>query len=145
MNIIPDPLLVVLQALPFLVLLAGLHVILYKPMLAYLAERKEATAGAKKAAQELQERAALKLQQWEQAFARAQAEVADFRAQKRADAQAVYQKRIADVRAEADKRIAAALAEVQAEAAKARADVPAIAQDLAREMASKTLGRQVGA
>jgi F0F1-type ATP synthase membrane subunit b/b' len=63
MNIIPDPILVVLQALPFLVLLAGLHVILYKPMLAYLAERREATAGAKKAAQELQERAALKLQQ----------------------------------------------------------------------------------
>lgn len=145
MNIIPDPLLVVLQALPFLVLLAGLHVILYKPMLAYLAERKEATAGAKKAAQELQERAALKLQQWEQAFARAQAEVADFRAQKRADAQAVYQKRIAEVRSEADKRIAAALAEVQAEATKARADVPVIAAELAREMASKTLGRQVEA
>jgi F-type H+-transporting ATPase subunit b len=145
MNLIPDPLLAVLQALPFLTLMAGLHFILFKPMLAYLKERDAATAGARQKAEELQERAALKLQQWEAAFSRAEAEVADFRAQKRAEAQAVYAKKVAAARAEADARIAAALAEVAAEANLAKASVPQMARDLSVEMASRTLGRQVQA
>lgn len=143
MNIIPDPFLVLMEAVPFLVLLFGLNSILFKPMLAYLKEREAATDGTRRAASELQERAALKLQQWETAFARAQAEVADFRAQKRAEAQAVYTRRVGEARGEADKRIAAALAEVAADADRVRAEVPAMAAELARNMAEKTLGRAV--
>lgn len=145
MNISVDPILLVLQLLPFVVLMAGLHVILYKPMLAYLQQRAEATTGSRKKASELQDRAALKLQQWEAAFARAQAEVADFRAQKRAEAQAVYQKKVAVARAEADARVGAALGELQQLSQEARLALPGLAAELSVDMASQALGRRVNA
>jgi len=141
MNIIPDPILVGLQVLPFFAVIAGLHFILFKPMLAYLRARREATVGERRKAEALQEKATLKLQQWEAALTRARTEVADFRAQKRADAQAVHAKRVAQARAEADKMIADEVAVLQGEAALAREQVGRMARQLAGDMASSTLGR----
>ena len=46
MNIVPDPMLTALQAVPFAITLGALHVILFKPMLEYLGEREEAIDGA---------------------------------------------------------------------------------------------------
>lgn len=145
MNIIPDWTLVGLQVLPFLTLMAGLHFILFKPMLAYLQERRDATQGARKEAEALQDKAALKLTQWEAAFARAQAEVAEYRARRRAEAQAVYQKRIAEARAEAETRLADAVEVIQGEAALAREDLVKIARILSQDMATRALGRSLAA
>ena len=68
MNIIPDLVLTALLMAPFLVLVAGMHFILYKPMLAYLDARANATVGARKEAEELQARAASRLNEWEVAL-----------------------------------------------------------------------------
>ena len=141
MSIEPDLLLVALQSLPFFVMIFGLHVILFKPMLAYLEKRREATQGAREDAVALQERAELKVQQWEAALQRAHTEVADFRAQRRAEAQGVYAKRIASARADADRRIADEAAVIAGEAALAREQVGRMARQLAGEMASSALGR----
>ena len=104
MNINPDWILVGLQVLPFFTVIIGLNVILFKPMMAYLAARRAATVGERKVAEALQEKATLKLQQWEAALSRANGEVAEYRSQKRAEAQAVHAKRIAQARAEAEVR-----------------------------------------
>lgn len=137
-----------MQALPFFVTIAGLHFILFKPMLAYLAARREATEGERKKAAALTERAELKLQQWEAALQRAHAEVAEFRSAKRAESQAVYAKRVAAARAEAEAQIADAVAVIAGEAELAREQVGAMARQVAQDMATRALGRglpQVGA
>jgi F0F1-type ATP synthase membrane subunit b/b' len=141
MSIEPDLVLVALQSLPFFLMIFGLHVILFKPMLAYLEQRREATQGAREEAIALQEKAELKVQQWEAALTRAHAEVADFRAQRRAEAQAVYARRIAQARAEADKRIGDQVAVIAGEASLAREEVGRLSRILADDMATRTLGR----
>lgn len=143
LNIIPDPILVLVQAFPFFVLIYGLNAILFKPMLAYLKERESATAGAKEEAEELQEKAALKLTQWEAALARALAEVAEFRTTKRLEAQAAYAKRVAAARAEAEVHIADAVDVIAGEAALAREQIAPMARSLSAEMASRALGRSI--
>ena len=45
MNIIPNPTLLLLQLLPFAVTFAGLYLILFKPMFAYLEERDKPQKG----------------------------------------------------------------------------------------------------
>ena len=144
MNIIPDWTLVGLQVLPFFAAIAGLHFILFRPMLAYLHARREATVGERKQAEALQEKATLKLQQWEAALARAQQEVADFRAAERAKAQAVYVARVASARAEADRQVQDEVAVLQGEAALAREQVGRMSRSIAADMAASTLGRSLG-
>ncbi len=143
MNIIPDPILVLVQAFPFFVLIYGLNAILFKPMLAYMKERDAATAGAREEAEELQEKAALKVTQWEAALARALAEVAEFRSAKRLEAQAAYAKRVATARKEAEAHIADAVDVIAGEAALAREQIGPMARMLSADMASRALGRTI--
>jgi F0F1-type ATP synthase membrane subunit b/b' len=143
MNLTPDPVLVVLQLFPLLVLMGGLHVILFKPMLAYLHERDRATAGARREAEDLAARAAARLLEYEAALEKARNEVAEFRAGRRAEAQKVHQDVVAAARKEADVRIAAAVTQIQVEAAQARSQLGATAHALAGEVASQVLGRPV--
>ncbi len=145
MEITPDTMLVVLQALPFFTAVAGLHFILFKPMLAYLQARRAATVGERQAAEALKEQAGRKLQQWDVALGRAHAEVADFRAQKRSEAQAEYGRQVASARALAERHIAEQLAVLQGEAATARAEVGRMARGIASDMAASTLGRPLAA
>lgn len=141
MSINPDLSLVVLQLLPFFTVMAGLHFILFKPMLAYLAARKAATVGERSAAEALKEKAALKLQQWDAALHRAHLEVADYRAHKRAEAHAVHAKEVARSRAEAERLVADEVAVLQGEAELAREQVGRMARQLAGDMAAGALGR----
>ena len=132
-----------MQAIPFFVTMIGLHFILFKPMLAYLEQRREATEGERKRAHALSEKAELKLQQWEAALARAHGEVAEYRGTKRAEAQAVYAKRVAAARVEAEKKIADEVAVIAGETSLAREQVSVMARQLAQDMATRTLGRGV--
>lgn len=141
MNIIPDLTLTLLLLPPFLVLVAGMHFILYKPMLAYFEARTNATLGARKEAEALQAQAGNRVAEWEAALARAQAEVTDFRSQRRQVSQAAYQAVVSAARADADKHIAAALDTMRVEAATARDELAATSQALSREVAVRVLGR----
>ncbi|MBM4393010.1 MAG: ATP synthase F0 subunit B [Deltaproteobacteria bacterium] len=145
MSIVPDLILVLMTALPFFVALFGLNAILLKPMLAYLESRREATVGARDEAVALQEKAELKLTQWEAALQRANAEVADFRAQRRAEAQATYAARVAQARSEAEARIGDAVAVIQSEATLARESVGRESRQIAADMAARALGRELAA
>ncbi|MSQ00297.1 MAG: hypothetical protein EXR71_00205 [Myxococcales bacterium] len=145
MNINPDLPLVLLQLLPLFTVLAGLQMILFKPMLAYLAARKAATVGERASAEALKEKAALKLQQWDAALVRAHTEVAEFRAGRRAAAQAACAKQVAASRTLSDRYIADELAVLQGEAALARGEVGRMARSLAQDMAGRALGRALPA
>ncbi|MDP2307228.1 MAG: ATP synthase F0 subunit B [Pseudomonadota bacterium] len=141
MNIIPDLVLVGTLMVPFLVLVAGLHFILYKPMLAYLDARAEATVGARKEAEALQAKATARLAEWEAALAQARREVAEFRALRRAAAQAKHAGVVAEARAAAETRIGQAIAVIRAEADSARTELDATSRALSREVATQVLGR----
>ncbi len=141
MNINPDLSLVLLQLLPLFTVLAGLQMILFKPMIAYLAARKAATVGERASAEALKEKAGLKLLQWDAALVRAHTEVAEFRAARRSEAQAAYAKQVAATRALSDRHIADELAVLQGEAALAREEVGRMARSLAQDMAARALGR----
>lgn len=141
MNIIPDLTLTLVQMAPFLVLLVGLHFILFKPLVAYLEEREQATDGARKEAAALQQQAAAALARWEQELAKAQAEVTEFRAGRRQVAQQAYQAIVAEARKQAEARIAEATAQIRAEATAARAGLAPAAQALSADVAAKVIGR----
>lgn len=141
MNIIPDLWLVFWLMWPFLALVAGLHFILYKPMLAYLDARADATVGARKEAEALQAKATARLAEWEAALAKARQEVAEFRALRRSDAQGKHARVVSDARAAAEAHIGQAIAVIRAEADTARTELDATSRALSREVATQVLGR----
>jgi F-type H+-transporting ATPase subunit b len=143
MNIIPDLVLTAWLIPPFLVLVFGMQAILYKPMIAYLDARQNATVGARKGADELRARASERLGEWEAALAKANGEVADFRAQRRAVAQAKYQQIVAEAKAASETRIEAALEGIRGEAAAARGGLDREARALSQDVAVRVLGRPV--
>ena len=143
MSIIPDPILALLQVLPFLVLMLGLHFILFKPMLAYLEARDHATVGARHEAEALAAKAEAKLRDYEQALEKARNEVAEFRAARRAEAQKVYTAKVASAREAADKRLGSAMATIATESREARSQMGGRARALAVDAASQVLGRPV--
>lgn len=145
MSIIPDPILAALQFVPFLVLIFGLNVILWKPMLAYLEEREHATSGARKRAEELSTRASGRMSEYEAALGRAQAEVTEYRSKRRADAQRLHAAEVAAARAEAEGRVGEAVGRVRREADAARIGLRADAEGLARDIAAQVMGRPLGA
>ena len=141
MNIIPDLTLVAVQLVPFLVLMMGLHVILFKPMLAYLDECQAATAGARHRAEELQAKANERVAQWEQAIAKARSDIAELRSGRRAQANGEYQGIVAASRKAAEARVGEAAAVIRAEASAARSELQAQSRVLAGDVATKVLGR----
>lgn len=145
MSIIPDLRLVLLQIVPFLVLIAGLHNILFKPMLKYLHDRDHATAGAKKEAHQLAAQAEARLAEYEKALEAARAEVAEYRAERRAEAQKAAAAKVAAVKQQVDGRVAAALATISAETEAARSQLGSHAAQLAQDAASQVLGRPLSA
>ena len=66
MNIIPVPLVVALQAIPFLLTIFALFKIIVQPMLGYLDARNAATEGARKEAAALAAQAEAQTNEYEQ-------------------------------------------------------------------------------
>ena len=141
LHLFPDPVLVLVQLAPFLVLVAGLHVILFKPMLAYLLEREHHTAGARHEAASLQAKSAGQATRYEQAVAAARSEIIELRSSRRAVANAEYQKVVAAARAEADHEVQGAVERLRAESGTARGELKGNAAALAHDVAAQVLGR----
>ncbi len=145
MNIIPDLTLALIQVVPFLVLVAGLQVILFKPMLDYLRDRADATVGAKHDAETLSKQASARLGDYETALAKVRAEITEYRAGLRGDAHKAHAHHVAEARREADVRLQGALHGVQREAAAARLAVAGMSKELAADIVSSVLGRNPAA
>lgn len=143
MNIFPDPMLVLVQVVPFLVLLAGLHVLLFKPMLDYLDVRHAATDGARAEAARLREATGAQLDRYEAAVTSARNEVAELRATRRAAAHAEHARRIVGARTEADGVVRGEVARLREETTAARQELSGRSRSLAQELARRVLGREL--
>jgi F-type H+-transporting ATPase subunit b len=145
MELIPNPLMVLLQLVPFLATAFALNKIIFQPMLAYLDERDAALeAGkAKIAATELA--IAGKMDAHEANLATVRSEAAELRAAARADAQTVYDEKLGAARVQAEGEVATAVAEIGVEADVARKTLSGQTDALAQNIAGRILGRAVEA
>lgn len=139
-NLFPDPLFSALMVLPFAVTAAGLHLLLFKPYMAYLEAREQVTQGAQADAVRLDQQAEEALQAVEAALAAAREEAAAIRAQAREAALREEAEILSAARAKAGDRLDVALEAIRVECEAARADLRVSAQQLAADVADGVLG-----
>ena len=134
MEILPDPWMLFLQAVPFTLTLWMLHTVLFKPMVAYLEARDEAIYGSRRDAEALQAKAAAKLEEYESALSSARAEASSARAEARRTAQEEREAKVSAARAAADEKIDEAIATISNEKELAKKELNRIATGLADEI-----------
>ena len=145
MNIIPDPLQVLLNTLPFMVAIVGMYRIILKPMLAYLLGRDAAITGGRDEAARIEEEISRRMTEYEAKRAEARAEVAASDAARRADAQVKSDERIGAARSEAEAQIEAAVGEIEAAREAASAQLKTMSGEIADQVAGQVLGRSLAA
>jgi len=141
MNIIPDPLQVVLNMLPFLVTIVGMYLIILKPMVAYLLEREEAIQGGHDEAARIETEINTRMSEYELQLAHARDEVVALRAAKRAEAQVKYDEVIGKARKEAEAQIASAVGEIEVAHKAASTQLKLMSSEIADKIANQVLGR----
>ena len=139
MNIIPNPYLIAIQFVPFLLTAIALYHIIFKPMLAYLDERSTMTDGAKAEASALLEKVQTQIAEYEARLAEANAEVRSIRASRRIEAMKVYNAKVDEARKAAEGRVNAALAEMEPEQAEARSTLQGTVGSLADQITGNIL------
>jgi F-type H+-transporting ATPase subunit b len=145
MNIIPDPLQVLLNTFPFLVAVVGMYRIILKPMLGYLLERDAAIKGGHTEAARIEGEIADRMAEYEARLAAARDEIGTLRADKRAVAQGQYDVAIEAARAEAEVKIAAANGEIAAAKDAAANQLKTMSGEIADQVAGQVLGRSISA
>jgi F-type H+-transporting ATPase subunit b len=136
---------VVLQAIPFLVVLVGLNQIIFQPVLKVLAEREKAIHGFSAHAGNLDEEVAAKMTEIEARIAAAKAEANAERARLRDGAAAEEQAILDAAKAAAEQELEAARVKLAGEVESARAHLADQTRALASQVAGSVLGRAVEA
>lgn len=139
MNITPIPLVVLLQAIPFLLTVFALYKIILQPMLAYLDARTVATEGARKDAAMFEAQAEAQTNEYEQRLSSARAEITALRAERRKEAMAAYNVTMDAARKEAQGQISEALSALEADRSTARAELRTTATTLANQITGRIL------
>jgi F-type H+-transporting ATPase subunit b len=139
MEILPDPWMLLLQAIPFALTIFVLNTVLFKPMVSYLDDRDTAIHGSRKDAKELQKKADEKVVEYETALASAKNEASIVRADSRKAALAARENKLEVARAAVDAEISAALEEVAAAKAAAAHKLEDLSAALAAEITAKVL------
>jgi F0F1-type ATP synthase membrane subunit b/b' len=141
MNLTPNPALIALQMIPFLLTLVALYKIIYQPMLAYLHDRKATVSSTRSEAASLGASLAEQLTDYEQRLAAGRAQVIELKARRRAGALREAEAIVQAARADAQAQVDGGVARIQSEAAQARADLDTTARALAGQIAARVLGR----
>jgi F-type H+-transporting ATPase subunit b len=139
MAIYPDPWLMFLHAIPFFLTMVVLHVVLFKPMLAYLGDRDKAIVGSREDAERLEIRAEEKLAEYETAIAKARSEAASERAEARAAAMKKRDGSLTAARKDAEEKISQALVEIQKERDVAAKELGTMSMNLAEDISTQVL------
>lgn len=145
MQILPNPTMVALQVVPFLVTLLGLYFIIFKPMLGYLTGREDAISGAQHRASDLRKQLGEKVSDYERRAAAARQEITERRGARRATALREAEAVLASARTEVEAHTASAVSQLNGEAAAARDELRANAGRLAAQIAGRVLGRPLHA
>ncbi len=143
LEIIPDPVHVALLTLPFLVTVFGAWVILWKPLAAYLEERRTVVETAHKEADELTVASEEQLTALEEKLATAREQVRELRATARGRALEKETAILKTAREDADEVVAEALKGIATDKEAAAHALKATATELSHDIASQVLGRSV--
>lgn len=134
---------VVVQLVVFIVTALVLSRFLFKPFLAMRAARVEGIDGARAEASRMDDEAKAKIGDYETRFARARTKAAEERGKLRLEAQE-RERQITDAaRKETETALGSARATLEMDAAAARQQLAPRAQEIARTIAKKVLGREV--
>jgi len=134
---------ILIQLVPFLITLVGLHHIIFKPMLAHLADRERNIDGFKREASLLQEEVAGKMGELEEKLGAARAEAAAERAGLRKQSKDAEAEIVGAARASAEGMLATARETLAAEKATASKELEVTAKTLSSSIAGTILGRPV--
>ncbi len=143
MEIIPDPIHAALLMLPFAVAAVTLNLVLWRPLLAYLDERKATVERADHEAHDLEHAATEQIARIEEKLAAARAEISSTRQAARQRALLEEGRIVAEARAQADQRVTEALEEIRRDRAAASAVLRSTSGDLSGQIAAQVLGRPV--
>lgn len=141
MPLIPDPWLILIQTVPFLVALFVLSNVVFHPMIRYLEDRDAATVGAREQAARLQHEADVRLARYEAQLLAARGEVATLRAARRQEALDRRERALAHARSEADRKVKDALDVIDGERDLAAQELERMARILAHDITDRVLGR----
>jgi len=145
MNIIPDPLQVLLNTLPFLVAILGMYRIILKPTLEHLLARETAISGGQDEAASIEAEINERMSAYEAKVAQARGEIATLRAERRAEAQAKYDDIVGVARADAEAKIESAVGEITAAKDAASGQLKTMSDEIADQVAGQVLGRTLTA
>lgn len=134
---------VLLQLIPFLVTVFGLHAIILKPMLAHLAERERHIDGFKGEADSLKDEVAAKVGELDAKLADARREAALERGQLRKEAKAAEAELLKAARARSEVVVGEARTALATDRKAASVQLQATARGLSSSIASTILGRQL--
>ncbi len=138
-----NPILIALQVIPFLVVLVGLHFIIFKPMLRLLAEREKAIVQDRKDAEVLEGEVQQKMTELEERLAQAKAAANADRRERREEIRQREEEILAEARTRAEAMVDEARVEIEREAEAARRTLREESEGLAKDVASSVLGRAV--
>ena len=129
----------------FFVLFWVLNTLVFKPIMALFDEREKAIDGAKRDARKLEKDAEAKLNAFEDEMAKMRKEASAERDRMRADASRRERKLLEKVKGETDAMVAESEATMAKEASRIRKEIATETPKLAKQIASKLLGREVSA
>jgi F-type H+-transporting ATPase subunit b len=133
----------VLQMLTFSVLVIILKPLLFDPMMKLFDERERRTEGAKLLARRMDERAGELLKRYETELEAVRRTATEEREKLRAEGQRLEAQILAEARADVAKLVAKGKADLEAERERVRREIPTYAAQVARDIASRVLGREV--
>lgn len=127
----------------FLIMLVFLTKFVFKPYLALLRERGENIEGAREDATRVNTDADAKLSSYEEQIVKARKEAASVRAEHRGVGESHAQELLAEARKESDTKLEAARLKIEKSAQAAQLALRTRADQIAKTVASKLLGREV--
>jgi F-type H+-transporting ATPase subunit b len=127
----------------FLIMLIVLSRLVFKPYLQLKADREKSIGGAKHEAKDMEAKARAMVADYDAKLTRAKQRGGDERAKVRAEAAAHERQVVGAARDEAGKTVEAAKLRIGRDAGQARSQLDAQAVALAKQMATKILGREV--
>lgn len=127
----------------FLVTLAGLHFLVFRPILRILARREELTEGNRQKASELQAKTETLLANYENQMKEARQKGISLKSEQTQAGEAKAQEILAQTRGDIEAKLQKQRQQVQGELKEAGLVLRKYSRDLSQEMAEKLLGRKV--
>ena len=143
MNIYPSPLLIGLQMIPFMITILSLYFIIFKPMLAYLNDRENASTGATDTAAKLEADIEKIKKEIQSKIDEALQDGSQKRAEERNRLQKEYNEIVQAARKDAEAKIKTATTEIAQHKAATLQELPQQAEEVANSIIVRVLGRNV--